>query len=386
MLKVGIVAPGHFKRMAAEVGFLHAYYEACQKGFPVPEYMTGVSAGGIAIACAAQWTEEDFVKTEEVLLGLKRKHFYGINPKLEVLGGLAGLAALGVMLPMEKIKNPWLRYATKAAIACTILGMDKKVVEGLLRSNAIFSTKLYRFLEGKLRIDRIFESPIKIEIASVDVNNKTFSVVSNFRPEDKKPEILLNGIVDSTRLPVFFPFRKDDKGNYLADGAALSNVPIHLARDHGCDVIVVLKFKCAGEGPIEREYNQWIPGLQRFIDILVDENARKTLRDYECFNNDLEQEEKIKQAVDLIGGWLVDYHLVDASKVREALELLQGVKLSASGRRKMKLIIVESDEIPEFHFSSFSKEATRESMNIGYRAFFNVQDQIARAIGYNPVR
>lgn len=368
MLKVGIVAPGHFKRMAAEVGFLHGYYEACQKGFPVPDYMTGVSAGGIAIACAAQWTEADFVRTEEVLLGLKRKHFYGINPKLEVLGGLAGLAALGVILPMEKIKTPWLRYGAKAALALAILEMDKKFVDGLLRSDAIFSTKLYKFLEGKLRIDRILGSPINIEIASVDVNNKTFSVVSNFRPEDQKPEILLNGIVDSTRLPVFFPFRKNEGGNYLADGAALSNVPIHLARDHGCDVIIVLKFKCAGEGPIEREYNQWIPGLQRFIDILVDENARKTMRDYEFFNHDLEQEAKINRAIELLDDC-------------EARRILESVKLSASGRKKIKLIIVDSEEIPEFHFSSFSKEATRESMNIGYRAFFNVKDQIAQAIG-----
>lgn len=382
MLKVGIIAPGHFKRMAAEVGFLHGYYEACQKGFPLPDYMTGVSAGGIAVACAAQWTEADFLRTEELMLGLKRKHFYGINPKLEVLGGLAAVAALGVMLPIEKIKNPWLRYGTKAAIACAILGMDKTFLDGLLHSDAVFSNKnLYKLLERELRTGKIFRSPISIEIASADINNKTFSVVSNFRPEDQKPETLLHGIVDSTLLPVFFPFRKNEDGNYLADGAALSNVPIHLARDYGCDVIIVLKFRCAGEGPIERKYDQWIPGLQRFIDILVDENARKTMRDYDFFNNDLEQGEKIKQAVDLIGGWLVDFHLVDAGRVREALELLQDVKLSASGKRKIKLIVVDSEEIPEFHFSSFSKEATRESRNIGYKAFFGVQDRIARAIG-----
>lgn len=381
MKKIGIVAPGHFKRLAAEVGFLHGYYEACQKGFPVPDYMTGVSAGGIAVACAAQWTESDFKRTEEILLNLRRKHFYGINPKLEVLGGLAAVAVLGVMLPIEKIKNPWLRYGIKVAIAGAIIETDKKFVEGLLRSDAVFSNKnLYKLLERELRTEKIFRSPIPIEIASADINNKTFSVVSNFRPEDQKPEILLNGIVDSTRLPVFFPFRKGKNGNYLADGAALSNVPIHLARDFGCDVIVVLKFRCAGEGEIEREYDQLIPGLQRFIDILVDEKARIMMRDYEFFNNDLEQEEKINWAMELIGGWLVDYHLVDANRIREALALLQDVKLSAFGRKKIKLVVVDSEEIPEFHFSNFNSEATRKSMNIGYKAFLDVQDQIAQAI------
>src|SRR3989344_5972267 len=177
MGKVGIVAPGHFKRLAAEVGFLHAYYEACQMGFPMPEYMTGVSAGGIAIACAAQWTEQDFIRTEEILLNLKRKHFYGINPRLEVLGGLAAVAALGSILPIDKdtIKNPLMRYGAKAAVALSILGMDEKFVKGLLRSESVFSNKnLYNLLERELRFARIFKSPIKIEIPSADVNNKKF--------------------------------------------------------------------------------------------------------------------------------------------------------------------------------------------------------------------
>jgi len=379
MNRVGIVVPGHFKRLAAEVGFLHGYYEACQKGFPLPEYMTGVSAGGIAIACAAQWTEPDFIRTEELLLNLKRKHFYSINPKLEVLGGLAGVAALGSLLPIDKdmIKNPWIRYGAKAAIALSILGMDKKFVEGFLRSDSIFSNRnLYKLLERELRTGKIFRSPIKIEIASVDVNNRTFSVVSNFRPEDQKPEILLNGIVDSTRLPVFFPFRKDKNGNYLADGAALSNVPIHLARDYGCDVIIILKFRCAGEGPIDKEYNEWGSELQRFMDILVDEKTRIMIRDYEFFNNDLEQEEKIQRAVEILESG-PGHTLAET----EAAALLKNVKLSASGKRKIKLIVVDSEEIPEFHFSHFNSETTRKSMNIGYKAFFSVQDQIARAIG-----
>ncbi len=378
MKKIGIVAPGHFKRLAAEVGFLHAYYDACQSGFPEPEYMTGVSAGGLAIACASQWTEPDFKRTEEVLLALKRKHFYSINPQLEVLGGLTAFAALGSILPTDKetITNPWLRYGAKLAIASTILGMDKKFIDGFLQSNAIFSnTNLYNLLKRELRTDRIFNSPIKIEIPSVDINSKTFSVVSNFRPEDQRPETLLNGIVDSTRLPVFFPFRKNKSGHYLADGAALNNIPIHLARNHGCDVIVVLKFKCAGEGSLNTEYNHWVSGLQRFVDILVDENARKTLRDYGYVNNDLEQEDKIKRAIKLIETSVNPTH-----RELEALELLRDVKLSASGMKKIKLVIVDSEEIPEFHFSNFNKETTRESLNIGYSSFSNIKDELAEAI------
>ena len=301
-----------------------------------------------------------------------------MNRKLELVGGLAALAALGTMLPVDRetIPNPWLRYGAKGLIAAAILGMDQQFVKSLLHSNAIFSNhNLYDLLKRELRMKRIFGSPIKIEIASADINNKRFSVVSNFRPEDQKPEILLNGIVDSTRLPVFFPFRKNSEGHYLADGAALSNVPIHLARDHGCDVIIVLKFLCAGEGPIVKEYDEWGSGLQRFIDILVDETSRKTERDYEYFNHDLEQEEKIRRAIKI----LESGHGQTPAKI-EAAALLKDVKLSASGKRKIKIITVNSEKIPEFHFTSFDKEGTRKSINIGYQAFWDVKSQIAEAL------
>ena len=214
-----------------------------------------------------------------------------------------------------------------------------------------------------------------MEIASADVNNKKFSVISNFRPEDQKPEILLNGIVDSTRLPVFFPFRKDVQGNYLADGAALSNIPVHLALDHGCDVIIVLKFRCAGEGSVDEKYDKWIPGLQRFIDMLVDERARVMMRDYEFVNNDLEQENKIKRIIEIL-----ERGPGHTPEETEAITLLKDVKLSASGKKRIKLIIVNSEEIPEFHFSNFSKETTLKSMNIGYRAFAGVKNQIMQAL------
>ncbi len=378
MKRVGIVAPGHFKRLAAEVGFLHAYYEACQNGFPVPEYMTGVSAGGIAVACAAQWTEPDFKRTEEILLGLKRKDFYGINPKLEVLGGLAGVAALGSLLPTDKdtIKNPWIRYSAKAAVALSILGMDEKFVKGFLKSDSIFSNRnLYKLLERELRTSKIFKSPIKIEIPSVDVNDNVYSIVSNYRPEDQKPEILLKGIVDSTRLPVFFPFRKDKNGHYLADGAAKSNAPVNLARNFGCEVIIVLKFRCKGEGSLDCDYDHWIPGLQRFVDLLVDERTRVMIRDYEYVNHDLEQEDKVKCAIEIL-----ESGSNQTSLELEAANLLKRVKLSASGKRKIKIIVVDSEEIPEFHFSNFDKDAQRESINKGYDSFWAIEDELIEAI------
>ncbi|MDO8731675.1 MAG: hypothetical protein Q7L55_03765, partial [Actinomycetota bacterium] len=63
-----------------------------------------------------------------------------------------------------------------------------------------------------------------------------------------------------------------------------------------------------------------------------------------------------------------------------AINLLRSVGLSASGKRKIKFIVVESEEIPEFHFSNFNKDVQLEAINKGYKSFWNVKDEIAEAI------
>ena len=83
---IGIVAPGHFKRLGAQFGFLRAMFEENKKNnFPKPDFMTAVSAGAVAIACAAQDTEEDFVRTDKTLEDLRGKNYQGlVNVALDI--------------------------------------------------------------------------------------------------------------------------------------------------------------------------------------------------------------------------------------------------------------------------------------------------------------
>jgi len=92
-------------------------------------------------------------------------------------------------------------------------------------------------------------------MAAADINSNQYSIVTNYKPEHQNKEIFLEGLIDTTRLPVFFPFRRNEAGHYIADGAAISNMPIDLVIDHDCDVVVILGFRCAGEGVLEKEYN-----------------------------------------------------------------------------------------------------------------------------------
>ena len=379
---IGIVAPGHFKRLGAQFGFLRAMFEENKKNnFPKPDFMTGVSAGAVAIACAAQDTEEDLVRTDKTLEDLRGKNFYDINPELKIFGGLLSLISLGVLLPINKIKKVLYRYGfTTAAIAIALL-IEEKFIEKLLKCNSIFSNRnLYKLLRAKLNYRRIFSSPIKIVIAAANVNTKSYSIVTNFRPEHQDEHVFTQGIVDSTNLPVFFGFRENEQGQFIADGAAISNEPRHLAREFGCDVIIVLRFKCNDEDVTEKKYNLWVTGLQRFIDILVDEVARKTRRTYEFFNNDLREKKKISQAADTIENCLKSLpDSENTQKIRVAVDILRGIKLSCDGKREIKFIEI-NDEIPEFHFTDFKKNQMSRTIKIGHQAFHNAKEAILKAI------
>ena len=391
-MKIGVVAPGHFKRLGAEIAFLHAWFHASQKGFPAPDYIGGVSAGGIAAACAAQWTEEDFKRTEEILLDLKRSDFYSINPELKLQAILAILPLLLTLVPHELVdhfidkiaesvgidpkKLKIIKLGLRLVPVATTIKLDEAFVRKFLTCESIFSNdNLHKLLIRSLSFKRIFDSPIKIEIASADVNNKQFSIVTNYKPEHQDSQIFTRGIVDSTRLPVFFPFRQNAEGNYLADGAAIANMPFSLARGHGCDLIVVLKFNCVGDDESQKKHDHWVSGLQRFIDMSVDEVARKAERDYEYTNRNLAELEVQKKQLEDLGKLLYYSHLdsTSAQAIRKYITAKNDSdrRLSYFGKKKIPIISVESELLPEFHFSSFDREQTRVTINKGYNAFEN---------------
>ena len=203
-VKLGIVASGHFKRLGAQIGFLHAMFdEHCENGFLKPDYMAGVSAGGIAVACAAQDNEEDFEKTEEVLVNLRGRDFYGINPDLKIWVWLLGFVALSVLVPVHKIDWWFYQVLCYLLLIIAVFVVEEKFIEKLLKCSSIFSNgNLYKLLRSSFNFRHIWSSQIKVEIAAADVNTGLYSIVTNFKPEHQDPHVFTQGVVDSTNLPV----------------------------------------------------------------------------------------------------------------------------------------------------------------------------------------
>ena len=62
-MKVALVCTSGMKRLAAHAGSLKCYFEEEKAGkAPHPHFVTGASAGAIASAVFAPWTEKNFKK------------------------------------------------------------------------------------------------------------------------------------------------------------------------------------------------------------------------------------------------------------------------------------------------------------------------------------
>jgi len=91
-MKVALVCTSGMKRLAAHAGSLKCYFEEEKAGkAPHPHFITGASAGAIASAVFAPWTEKNFKKQTDAILNLKKSDIYSMWHLTE----LCGLITLG---------------------------------------------------------------------------------------------------------------------------------------------------------------------------------------------------------------------------------------------------------------------------------------------------
>lgn len=386
MPKIGLVLPGNFTRLAGHHAFGHAWFEASCEGFPRPDYITGSSAGAIAAANIAHWNEAHFRKTEELLLKLRRSDFMGMNPRLKRSGIMTALASMALLAPTHRVKNPFIHYGLNTALASFVLTMEKRFAKAMMTSDDFDSffvlDNLIRFLGENFDYEALFDSPVRVEVPTVDINRIQWRSVTNFKLEHRNPETFVNGVVDSIRIWGFFNPRLNEDGGYNVDAAVMSNVPIQFAMREGCDTIVVAYYDCAIEGPTERRFTNWIKSLQRCFDIVVSENSRKTLRGYINVNNDLDQLEKSRAATDELASFLGYYPKGTWLRLEKALTMAREAESSYSftKKRKIKLVVVRTEPLPSTHFSDFDTDRTIETMNICYKAFRDVRGDIEKAV------
>ncbi len=396
--KIGIVLGPHFVRLASNFGFMESYFYDSQKGnIPKPYSLTGISSGSFSCGIFAPWTELPIIKGRNMLLNLRGSHFFSLNRELLVSGGIETLMpALLPFLPWERIENSYLRNAAKLLGISAFLGLEYKFVRNLFNARSIFSNERLRQLllkpfdaDGFLDFEGIFSSDIKVDIVSANINgcqesdsNVVPYVVTNYRPEHKNKDIFVDGIVRSTSVPAFFPTSPIGNGEFTTDGGVYEAFPIEIPYNHGCDVIVLVKFRYAGQGYLEHDYSKFMSSLHRSTDILVDNKGALVIRGALNINNDLVQIQRMQKGINQLERLANELHGELRKEIEARIKDLDDtlVNLTAFGKRHYNLVILSSRrEIPEFNFRGNFDHMLNLGREIGLETYNDSKEEIYRA-------
>lgn len=401
MNKTGLVYAGNFPRLTAHTGFGHGWFNRWMKGdLPPIDYLIGVSSGALAGSIITQWDEDDIINGEEILIYLKRGQFASLNPKIRNSGGLALATTLAIASSTHKIRNPYLRLATNLGLISGALYLDVKFFKDLFHAESFFVyNNLFKLLR-KLNMDKVMNSKVNFEAAAVDINMAGWIIdelfkdpfnlngwvsVTNFKPEHKgNVDLLMRGIANSARIWAFFNPEKTAEGHSIVDGAALSNIPIHFAVKNDCDTIVVPYYNCPIEGPSDIDYCTWVKILQRCSDLTVSSNTSKTIRGYIRVNRDLEQLSAERKVIDNLERFInqTDADSTQKDEIQTRINSIREIqkKYSFYNKKRVNLVVVSSDPLPNINFGHFTKDDQVRGINLGYKALEDSLSEIVTAI------
>ena len=239
--RIGIIFPPEFWRLPLEIGAAHCYFVEQQKReLPTPYVFIGSSAGGIAAACSVAWTESHFLYLRRVIRNLKPEQIYKSTLR-DKIAGTFFIADSAFHFLTSGEKFPWWK---KLIFAGGSLGTKIGVIYEILRAPSAFSNEpLLNLLKKNLDFDAVFNSPIKLEILTLDKETREKIIYTNYIASDKKPERLIDGLAGTSALPLIFPCRQNGE-KLMVDGAVhpLNTMPFYRALENDCDVIIVLQF------------------------------------------------------------------------------------------------------------------------------------------------
>lgn len=397
MNDLAFVFLGGFSRLGPNFGVMKACRQASEVGFIPPDYAVGSSAANIDLLIASQWDRHSYEVAEEMMVNLKRKHFASLNPRLKRRLFLELLATTALLLPTHLVENKYIRYGTAALLAGLAFYSEEKMIEEFFKAPSLLVyDNLKKLLGRTVNFDKVFSSPIKIEVPAVNLNKagwtldtifdptmhlKGWSVVNNFEPQfvnlpkEVRDRKMLNTVVSGARVFGFFNPEPDENGDYLTDTAAKSNIPIQFAIRRGYTNIVVFVYNCTNEGPIDTELNMLVKSLPRNFDVLVAENTRKVMLGHLRVNNDLDQLKRQTEALRELELFTSDSDL--DPDIRQAIikyikeKRESDEKLSYAKKKRLNILFLGSEYLPPIHFSHFKKADMERGIQIGEKVFWD---------------
>lgn len=410
---------GTFPRLGPHAGALHSLTMAFQEGrlLREPSYVVTSSVFSIPASVYISRDLREFQLLEKRLINLRKKQFVGLNPKLKKNAALDFMVMAGLLYSAYKAgklskDHPYIQAAAMASLLPSAYKLSEKAIRDIFTAPSFLTyDNLHNLLLSSLNFDKIFNSPIKIEIPAVNINkagwgfnqilsdpplflngwkNQGWVSVTNFKPEDINREEkdrnnnYVRKMINGMRIEGHFSAGTHDNNDAIFDTATLSNMPVHFAISNGYSNIVVLHYCSEAEGPTDRVFTKWTESMNRCGDIRVSENTRKTTLGYLRINNDLMQLKRLLDGLKRLEDMAVKPELSLENRndllsyVREQRDLLE--KLSYFNKKIINFLFVGSEPIPDAHFSDFTKEQMIDGIAKGHRAGNSIVPTINKMI------
>lgn len=389
--KIGIIFPPEFWRLPLHVGAIKRYFdEQKARGLPTPHVFIGSSAGGIAAACSVAWTENNFTYLQRIIRGLKSEQIYKSTLRDKMAGTfLVADSAFHLLASSEEV--PWWK---KLMYAGGSLGAKIGVVYEMLKAPSVFSNEpLLNLLRKNLDFEAVFNSPIRLEILTMDKETREKIIYTNYLKIDQNPERLIDGLAATSALPLIFPCRKDGK-KLMVDGAVhpMNAMPFYRVLENDCDIVIVLQFAPFND----KELTGSMAGLlvvSQCFNITTSEIGSILLRGFIDRNKDLETRDKIQSAIEklekTVQGKFGLLNFGIRKKIDKQLkELKQNCsEFSFKNMKKIETLVVNLNDpqlLPPMSIHKFKSGDTAKLIEIGSEAMLPVLDQLENLLKTKP--
>lgn len=236
-LKIGIMAPGEFRRIAIHAG---AFRALIANGFPRPVRMVTGSVGALIGTPMATWNLKAADNVVRVVENLSYRQIFTV-PMGSVITGTS--AAVAATFPLWSHFEPEMKPRTKAIVhglqTLGIIVLGYWFFKKLMKSSSIFSNHpLYNLLMRTTDYDSIVGSDVEVIITMTDIQTGDELILST-HDKDITPERLLAARIGSSTVPVYFPVGLFD-GHIVTDAEVKSDFPVHHLED--MDIIFRLSY------------------------------------------------------------------------------------------------------------------------------------------------
>ena len=223
-LKVGLMLPGGFRRLAVHAGALKALVKLA---LFKPVKMAAASAGALMALAYARWTKSQAKKVVEAVGDLSYRKIFTVPMETAIPGAALATAAtfpLWSHVEPKKLsaKKRLVLHAAQAAV--TVLAFFW-FGSRFMKSKSVFSNHpLFDLLSRTLDFKSIADSDVEVEVIMCGIPKGQDVIMSTHEEGLTFDDVVAAGIATSS-IPLYFP-TAEYRGQAVGDGELRQNYPV----------------------------------------------------------------------------------------------------------------------------------------------------------------